>query len=363
MLVPHFVEVGMPVWSLGNGGWETEDRRGETGAMAFGKLSQSQDTAVVTPANSLRTAGMVPLAYWRLAQVVKRERVDLIHADLPVAGILARAVGKQVGIPTIYTEHNLIERYHPVTRSVHRSTLGWHDYVLTVSDEVQTSVRQAGSDRKTMVRTLRNGVPVEQVRQEASDSGALRTELAIPAEHLIVGSVAVFRSQKRLEDWLAVAARVAAAHNDVTFLLVGDGPEMAMVQAQVQALGLCDRIRLPGFREDGRRFLGLLDIYLMTSRFEGLPIALLEAMALGKPVVATNVGGIPEAVTHGAEGLLTAVGAIDELTNHVTQLLAQPRLRKRLGQAGATKVEEHFHIRHRVTAIETIYQMLLSSAK
>ena len=115
----------------------------------------------------------------------------------------------------------------------------------------------------------------------------------------MVGTVAVFRSQKRLDDWLQVAAHVAARRRDVTFLLVGGGPLEAFIQTRIDALGLAHCVRTPGFRQDGRRLMGVLDVYLTTSEFEGLPIALLEAMTLGKPVVSTAVGGIPEVLETG----------------------------------------------------------------
>jgi L-malate glycosyltransferase len=278
---------------------------------------------------------------------------------MPLAGILARLAGRQHDIPVIYTEHNLIERYHPLTRKVHEATFGWQDCVLTVSEEVQSSIRRAGGDRKTTVRTLLNGVPVDQVRSEAVGLAELRAELAIPADHRIVGSVAVFRTQKRLADWLAVAAQVAKQEMNVTFLLVGDGPEMPMVQETVRALGLSERIRLPGFRADGRRCIGLMDLYLMTSQFEGLPIALLEAMSLGKPVVATAVGGIPEVITDGQEGRLAPVGAITQLAQLVKTLLDDATQRQLMGERGASKVEATYHIKQRVHAIEEVYEEVL----
>lgn len=381
-LVPHFVEAGMPVWCLGEGrqravgssqwpvargqktGKTSPEPGGEGIAVRNSQFAvRNSQSAIrnppVTPARSWQAAGMVPMGYSRLRRLVKEQGIDLIHADMPVAGILARAVGKGLGVPVVYTEHNLIERYHPLTRWVHRATFGWQDCVLTVSDEVQASIGRMGGERKPSVRTLLNGVPVEQVRREATELRQLRTELAIPTDHTIVGSVAVFRTQKRLQDWLAVAAQVAAHHDNVTFLLVGDGPEMGAVQEQIAALGLQERVRLPGFRADGRRYLGLMDIYLMSSQFEGLPIALLEAMALAKPVVATNVGGIPEAVTDGQEGLLTAVGDVAGLADRVQRLLLDPSLRQSMGAAGSARVDADFHIRHRVAAIEAIYGELL----
>lgn len=342
-LVPAIEAAGIPVTCLG------------------GRPSSVGAAGTVTAPGSLQSALSSPLAYGRLYRWQRHQRFDLIHADMPVAGILARLVGRQWKVPVVYTEHNLLERYHPLTRWLHKATFGWQQRVITVSDEVQASIQRVGGDQKTTVRTLFNGVPVEQVRQEATDLDALRAEFAIPADHWVVGSVAVFRSQKRLAEWIAVAAQVAQQMPKVTFLLVGDGPEMAVVRTKIAELGLQERVRLPGFRADGRRCIGLMDLYLMTSQFEGLPIALLEAMTLGKPVVATAVGGIPEVITEGAEGRLAPAGAVAQLAQQVLSLLADPAQRQRMGQQGAAKVEAHYHIKQRVAAIEEIYTTLLQS--
>jgi glycosyltransferase involved in cell wall biosynthesis len=149
----------------------------------------------------------------------------------------------------------------------------------------------------------------------------------------------------------------------VTFVLAGSGPEEAALKARAKALGLTDRVRLPGFRPDGRRVLGLLDVYLMSSEFEGLPIALLEAMALAKPVVATAVGGVPEAVQDGAEGFLAPAGAVDDLTLHLIHLLDDPALRLEMGRRGARRIEEKFHIKARVQLVENAYMEILGRAK
>ena len=298
-------------------------------------------------------------ALWDLQ---RKERFDLIHADLPLSGLVGRGIGRLQKVPVLYTEHNLQARYHPLTAWSNRITYGWNDHVFAVSEEVAASIRQAGMDRNTTVETLLNGIPVEQVNAEAVDLAALRQELQIPQEHTIVGTVAVFRKQKRLLDWVAVAAKIASKREDVTFLLAGDGPEMASVRQQVDDLGLSKRIRLPGFRADGRRLIGLMDIYLMTSEFEGLPIALLEAMALVKPVVATAVGGIPEAVTHAEEAYLTKVGQLDELARWVNHLLDDPQQRIVMGQAGRKRVDAAFHLKYRVQAIEARYAEILTGA-
>jgi glycosyltransferase involved in cell wall biosynthesis len=204
-----------------------------------------------------------------------------------------------------------------------------------------------------------NGIPIEQVQGEAQKLDELRRELDIPPEHLVVGTVAVISRQKRLLDWLRVAHRIAAERSDVTFVIAGHGPEDEAIRREVKALDLSDRVRLLGFRPDGRRVMGILDVYLMTSEFEGLPVALLEAMALARPVVATAVGGIPEVVTSGKEGFLTDVGDVDAIATKTMQLLNDAEHRQEMGQLGANKIKKEFHTIERVKVVEGVYSDLL----
>ena len=120
---------------------------------------------------------------------------------------------------------------------MNRVTYGWNDIVHAVSDEVAASIRRNGLDSRTDVRLIPNGVPVETIQSEARCVQNLRDELNLPAGRFIVGTVAVFRPQKRLLDWLAVAHNVAAMSEDVQFLMVGDGRDMPLVRASNQGTG------------------------------------------------------------------------------------------------------------------------------
>ncbi|HXF60136.1 MAG TPA: glycosyltransferase [Caldilineaceae bacterium] len=349
LLAPAFAQAGAPVHCLG-------------AAPSNGRPDDPAPSGV-TAARSLAAAMLLPQVYRRLLALQRRYDFALIHADLPAAGLVARLAGRRLGLPVVYTEHNLQERYHPLMRLGNRLTYGWNARVLAVSDEVAASIRRNGLDRSTQVQTLLNGAPVEQVRAEAGDGQALRAALGIAPAQVVIGTVAVFRRQKRLDRWLEMAASVAQRCPSAVFVLVGDGPEMPAVREQVRALGLGERVHLTGFRADGRRYLGLMDIYVISSDYEGLPMALLEAMALGKPVVATAVGGIPEAVADGDEGLLAPPGDVPALAAQVARLVQDPSLRQAMGQAAARRVESAFHIRRRVEAIESVYCQLLAPVK
>ncbi len=303
----------------------------------------------------------LPKAVIQLRKLVQESQIDLIHAHLPLAGLAARTVGRHNRVPVIYTEHNVQERYHPVTRWANLKTMRWNAHVISVSGEVTASLRRAGRSGSVSITTVQNSVPVDLVRKEAVGLDQLREELGIPKEHRIVGTVAVFRKQKRLHEWLEVAKRVCDRSRDVTFLLVGDGPEVAHLKEAVAKLGLEERVVMPGFRPDGRRLLGLLDVFLMTSAYEGLPIALLEAMALGKAIVATAVGGIPEAVRDGEEGFLAQQCDIGLLAKHVCAFLESEIIRYEMGRRAAERAERHFDLKDRIRQIEDIYLRIVDT--
>lgn len=301
----------------------------------------------------MNKAFQMPFAFIKLINLLKKGGFDLIHAHLPVAGFMARIAGKMTGVPVIYTEHNLQERYRFPTRTLNRLTYRWNSFVFAVSENTASSIKRMGAEGKTAV--LNNGVPVEKIVEGLDGAEALKDEMGIPEGSAVVGTIAVFRRQKRLDDWLEVAKMVCSARKDVQFLLVGHGPEEERLRGKVLAMGLSGRVIMPGFRADGRRLLGIMDVYLMTSEYEGLPVALLEAMCAHLPVVSTRVGGVPEAITDSVEGFLSPFGDMDALAGNVMRLISDSGLRKKMGEKGFERVVSDFNLKDRVKKTEEVY--------
>jgi glycosyltransferase involved in cell wall biosynthesis len=205
---------------------------------------------------------------------------------------------------------------------------------------------------------VRNGIDVDRLSISPEDGVRARRELGIPLMSPVVGTVAVFRAQKRLDLWLEAASRLART-TEAHFLLVGDGPMLARIQAQAQALDLGSRIHLPGLQEDVRPYLAAMDVYLMSSEFEGLPLALLEALAVGLPVVATAVGGIPEVLPDQESGILVPFGNPEALARAVSRLLEEPELRSKMGQRARQRVAEEFGIERMARELEEVYDRVL----
>jgi len=304
-----------------------------------------------TARNNLAVLAQTPF----VARHLRRERIDLVHAHLPLSGVVARLAGRLAGVPVVYTEHNLQERYHRATRRMNLLTWRLQRGVIAVSQEVADSARRHAGDR-VPVMVVRNGIDVAAYQAAAAAREATRRELGLADGTLLIGTVAVFRAQKRLDLWLEAAELVAREVPPVRFVVVGDGPLAAMARSKATELGIMDRVMFPGLQESVAPYLAAMDVYLISSEFEGLPLALLEAMAAGLPVVSTAVGGIPEVIEDDTSGLLAPFGSARALAERVVRLAADPGLRERLGQAGRRRVESEFGVARMAAEVETIYR-------
>jgi L-malate glycosyltransferase len=155
------------------------------------------------------------LKAWKVCRYVRKNNIQLIHAHLPWAGVLARVVGKMSGVPVIYTEHNKQERYHAITRIMNLYTMNLLQKIIAVSDDVSKSIRKNKSNLKVPIQIILNGVDTGQFTPGFFSNSVIREKYNIPLDAPVVGTIAVFRFQKRLEIWLELARGIV----DPTFIL------------------------------------------------------------------------------------------------------------------------------------------------
>jgi glycosyltransferase involved in cell wall biosynthesis len=198
-----------------------------------------------------------------------------------------------------------------------------------------------------------------QFERDTAGGIEIRTLYNIPANATVIGFVAVFREQKQLPVWLRVAAEILKSHANTYFLLVGAGPLSDEIEELRDALGLSDRLVLPGLKENVKQHLSAMDIFFISSKFEGLPLALLEAMACECAIVATKVGGVPEVIQQGISGLLVSDQSQQAMVEALRYYLDSKDEISTHGIAARKRVEEAFSIQRMVKELEGIYQSLI----
>jgi glycosyltransferase involved in cell wall biosynthesis len=297
-----------------------------------------------------------------LRRSLVRDPVDIIHAHNPVMAVGARVVAhslpRRFRPRVVVTDHNVWYGYMKVSRWADGLTSRLDDARLTVSEAVRASLPAPIQRRSEVVL---QGIEVEHVRSQRAERAAVRAELGLDPETLVVGTVANLRVQKAYPDLLEAALEVIERVPRVRFVAVGQGPLEAEVRALHARLGLGDRFLLLGHRPDAVRIMAACDVFVLASLYEGLGVAVMEALALGLPVVATAVGGVPEVVEHGREGLLVPPRRPRELAAALVALLTDTEHRQRMAAASARR-GARLSIDPAVRQTEAVYHKLAMTA-
>lgn len=293
----------------------------------------------------------------RLIGEVRRRRPDVVHvhspALAPVVRIAARLRVLGLRRPrVISTEHNAWPTYHWATRTANALTAALDDAIITVTDEVRDSIRPKLLARHAT--TVRHGIDVTRTRSNAGHRSRLRTEWGVGPDEIVVVTVANYRKQKNYPVLLEACALATAQLPALRFVVVGQGPGASEVHALHERLGLGDRMLLLGYRPDAIAVMGAADIFTLSSDYEGLPVSLMEALALGLAIVCTGVGGITETVSVDS-GRTVAPGNPQALADAILTVARDPALLSHL-QHGAASLAEQFDVHHSAAALSAIYR-------
>jgi len=301
-----------------------------------------------------------------LTGLIRRGRYDVVHTHSSKAGILGRWAARLAGTPVIvHTVHGWghHDRQHPLVRRLYvlleQVAQRITDRLIVVSPRnIQKGLADGIATPEKYV-TIRSGIELARFQQPARPREAVRAELGIPLGAAVVGTVTRLSPQKAPLDFVAAAAQVAAYRQDVHFVIVGDGPLRADVEARVVASGLAERVHLTGLRRDVADLMHSFDVFALTSLWEGLPRVLPQAMAAGLPIVATAVDGNAEAVADGINGFLTPPGDPQAMAIALLRLLEDPTLASRFGEAGQARADE-FSAQKMIRDIAALYEALLA---
>ncbi|MBI3974018.1 MAG: glycosyltransferase [Chloroflexi bacterium] len=305
-------------------------------------------------------------AVFELAALLRRRRYPIVHAHSSIAGALLRPAALLAGTrpKIVYTPHGFAFLTQGSRRLRHQLFLAgeralglFTDRLIAVSPTEAAAATAFGVVPPERIATILNGVLSGDI-PSAEDAAEVRRREGW-GDAPVVGTVARMTPQKDPFTWLRAAARVAVARPDVQFVWINGGELEAQVRAEARALGLGPRLRFLGYRADARRLIAACDVFLLTSAFEGLPYTVIEALAAGTPVAATDVIGTRDVVRHAETGLLAPPGDLDTLAAYVLHLLQHPADARALAAAGRRDVLSRFSVRRMIQQTAELYEELL----
>lgn len=233
--------------------------------------------------------------------------------------------------------------------------------VVCVSDFLRQQIIDDLRLNERRVTTIKNGISLTVRRPSDSERQRARARLGLSPDDVVVGNVGELSTVKNLDLALEAAALAVPAVPNLKVVFIGDGNERRHLEGKAVNLGLEDRVVFAGWRRDVEAILPALDVYACSSHYEGISLSILEAMALGRALVATAVGGNPELIADGITGLLVPPGDASALAERIALLARQPELRAVLGVNAQTHVQNTYGLSRMIEGYSGIYKDLLST--
>jgi glycosyltransferase involved in cell wall biosynthesis len=311
--------------------------------------------------------GLSPGMIRQVRRALTGLRPDVVHTHQVGALLYVGPAARMAGVPVVvHTEHgnHLARAAGAVARGRGRLLFGlatrFADRVFCVSEEIAQTLAGNGVASGKRLCFIPNGIDAGRFASRASRD-PVRGSLGIPGTARVIGSVGRLNEVKRQDLLIAAFARIAARRPDVHLLLVGDGPMRGELQALADRWDLGNRIHFAGHQDHPELFLPAMDVFALTSRTEGMPLAVLEAWAAGLPVVASRVGRLPKVVEDGRTGLLFPSGDEARLERRLERLLGDDVLSARLGAAGREEVQARHSLRRMSRTYASHYAELAAS--
>jgi glycosyltransferase involved in cell wall biosynthesis len=295
---------------------------------------------------------------------LQESRIDILHTHSPYSGILGRLVGKAAGVSIILSNQQSIEKtYSLKTRFIDQLTYPLADAVICVSNAVRESLSIAKRLFPRLISVIYNGIDISYVENvvERVIIKEKKKELGLKQDDLLIGNVARLSYEKDHRSLINAMEFVVAQRPTARLLIVGWGELEKELRTQVKRLGLQDNVLFLGHkeREEVLEILAILDVFVLSSCYEGFNLAILEAMAAQKPIVATNIGAFKEAVVDGETALLAQSGNPNALAEAILYYLNYPSRSKAMGLAGRKRVEQLFSSHVMTSQYRQLYEDLI----
>jgi glycosyltransferase involved in cell wall biosynthesis len=296
---------------------------------------------------------------WRLRRLLHHGRYDVLHTHMPLPAVAARLVRGRRGPKLVNTDHAIWDQLRRPTYVANLATFSLNDHVFAVSQAVADSMDLRWAPRLRElppIEVLLHGIELGSSPVPDADARVTARQLLdLPMDALVLGTVGNLTPVKQQSTLLRVLRDLQPAHPGLRLVIVGEGPLRHALTLEARSLGVEDQVVFTGGRDDVARLLPAFDVFVLSSEFEGLSIALVEGLAVGLPSVVTAVGGLPEVIADGVEGLLVPPRSPRAFVQALDRLLSDGELRRRMSVA-ALERSKSFDIRRAVRRLEEVYE-------
>jgi glycosyltransferase involved in cell wall biosynthesis len=293
--------------------------------------------------------------WWKLSRLIRRERIEAVHTHNVTPWVYAALGARLAGARLYHTEHSNLFPHQRRLMAAERWLARLTRVVIADSEKVKRQLVTGQGLPARKIRTVLNGIDLSAFAAPASPQ-AIRQQLGLNGAAPVIGTVGRLAAVKDQRSLLDAFHLVAQEFPLARLVLVGDGPLKEELRAHARALAIDARVDFLGRRTDVSALLGVFDVFVLSSVSEGLPLTVLEAMASGVPVVATDVGALPEIIRGPEEGVLVPPKAPRQLAQAIARLLRDAPLRQTLSRNGRARVREQFDLNDMVRAYESAYR-------
>jgi glycosyltransferase involved in cell wall biosynthesis len=312
-------------------------------------------------------------AAYHLADLIREVRPQILHTHTAKAGTIGRLAARLLGDAgppiVVHTFHGHVLRgyFDPVRSTAFRLLERWlarrTTALIAVSPEVRDDLVSLGVAPREKFTVVRLGIELDE--RVGTDSDDLRADtrraLGIAADRFVVGWIGRMTGVKRTDDVLLAVRALRERGVDTVLCMVGDGPDRDAVERRAHQLGIVRDSLFLGYQEEVASYYAAFDALILPSANEGTPVSAIEALAGGRPVVATRVGGVPDVVRDGIDGFLVEPGDVDAMAERLSALAADAPLRHRMGEAGRASVHERYSVERLLDDVDALYRRLLAA--
>ncbi len=302
----------------------------------------------------------------RLVRYIKQNKIDIVETAVFPSDVYGRISARLANVPIIISTMHRVEdhKQEAIYRAlffVDTFTMALTTKIIAVSEAVKNYLISWHKVKPDKIKVIYNGIDTPKYDVDLDIKEEYRGKLNLRHSTLTVAFIGRLVELKGVNYFLEAAASVIKSCKEVQFVVAGDGPLMKRLLKQAANLGISRYVHFIGFREDIPQILSIIDILVVPSLFEGLPLTILEAMHAGKPIIATRVGGIPEAIKDRDTGILVSPRDCDALSRGILELLKDPEKRKEMGEKGKQRAMQHFDVERMVKEYTGLYDEHIAS--